>query len=299
MENLKNILDDLKIEYRTDMSLAPVSSFKIGGKCSIAVFPKNKEELASAIRAAREKKIKHEVIGKGSNVLFPDGGYDGMLVFTSHLNQIKEENGIIYAGAGVHLGTLAGNAANLALSGFEFAFGIPGSLGGAVFMNAGAYGGEMKDVVAYSDYYDPDTDSFGRFFGEEQGFSYRKSIYSENNRLVILGAAIKLSAGNESGIRALMNENMKKRKDKQPLEYPSAGSAFKRPENDFAARLIDECGLKGFSVGGAAVSEKHAGFVINKGGATAADVKNLMKEVADRVFERFGVRLESEIRYID
>ena len=281
------------------MPLASFSSFKIGGKCAIAVFPSNKEELVTALREAKQNGIKYEVIGKGSNILFSDDGYNGMLIFTSHMNQIKEENGIVYAEAGASLGAIASCAATHSLSGFEFAYGIPGSLGGAVFMNAGAYGGEMKDVTVYSDYYDPDTDTFGRFSGEEQLFSYRKSVYSENEELVIIGAAIKLNNSKEEDIRALMNENMKKRRDKQPLEYPSAGSAFKRPVNDFAARMIDECGLKGFSVGGAAVSEKHAGFVINKGGATAADVKKLMSEVSDRVYEKFGVRLESEIRYID
>ena len=299
MERLIKSLDIKEIEYKTNVLTSSLSSFKIGGCCSLAVFPKNKDELVASIREAREKGIKYEVIGKGSNILFSDDGYDGMLVITSHMNQITDENGYIYAEAGVHLGVLSGYAAARSLSGLEFAYGIPGSLGGAVFMNAGAYGGEMKDVVVYSDYYDPKTDSFGRFSGEEQKFSYRKSIYSEKNDLVILGGAIKLSKGIESEIRDLMNENMQKRKDKQPLEYPSAGSAFKRPQNDFAARMIDECGLRGCSVGGAAVSEKHAGFVINKGGATSADVKNLMKEVADRVLEKFGVRLESEIRYID
>ena len=299
IENLIDLLDKSEIEYKKDMLLAPLSSFKIGGNCAVAVFPKNKEELVSSIRESKANGIKYDVIGKGSNILFSDDGYDGMLVFTSHMNQIKEENGIIYAEAGVHLGTLANCAAARSLSGLEFAYGIPGSLGGAVFMNAGAYGGEMKDVTVYSDYYDSRTDTFGRFSGEEQRFSYRKSVYSENKDLVILGAAIKLKSGNEEDIRAVMNENLKKRKDKQPLEYPSAGSAFKRPPNDFAARMIDECGLKGFSVGGAQVSEKHAGFVINKGGATSADVKKLMSEVSDRVYEKFGVRLESEIRYID
>ncbi len=299
IENLINILDKNEIEYKKDMPLAPLSTFKIGGSCAVAVFPKNKEELVNSIRESKARGIKYAVIGKGSNVLFSDNGYDGMLLFTSHMNRIKEENGIVYAEAGAHLGTLASYAATHSLSGLEFAYGIPGSLGGAVFMNAGAYGGEMKDVTVYSDYYDPKTDTFGRSSGDEQKFSYRKSIYSENQELVILGAAIKLNNGNESDIRAIMNENMKKRRDKQPLEYPSAGSAFKRPENDFAARLIDECGLKGYSVGGAAVSEKHAGFVINKGGATSADVRKLMSEVEERVFEKFGVRLESEIRYID
>ncbi len=299
IENLINLLDKSKIEYKKKMLLAPLSSFKIGGNCAVAVFPKSREELVISIHEARDNGIKYDVIGKGSNILFSDDGYNGMLVFTSHMNQIKEEDGIVYAEAGAGLGAIANCAAERSLSGLEFAYGIPGSLGGSVFMNAGAYGGEMKDVTVYSDYYDPRNDAFGRFSGEEQRFSYRKSVYTENKDLVILGAAIKLKSGNEEDIRAVMNENLKKRKDKQPLEYPSAGSAFKRPPNDFAARMIDECGLKGFSVGGAQVSEKHAGFVINKGGATSADVKKLMSEVSDRVYEKFGVRLESEIRYID
>lgn len=299
IEKLKNALDKSGVEYRSDVPLAPLSTFKIGGRCAVAVFPKMSEELVSAVRLAREYGVKYDVIGKASNLLFSDGGYDGMLLFVSHLNQIEHGNGIICAEAGAHLGTLSSYAAAHSLSGLEFAYGIPGSLGGAIFMNAGAYGGEMKDVVAYSDYYDPIADSFGRFSGKEQKFSYRKSIYSENKHLIILGGAIKLNDGYEGDIRALMNENMQKRRDKQPLEYPSAGSAFKRPENGFAAQMIDECGLKGLSVGGAQVSEKHAGFIINKGGASSADVKSLMNEVADRVFEKFGVRLESEIRYID
>ena len=299
IEKLSLALDLAGVEYRTGMPLAPLSSFKIGGECALAVFPKSREELAGAVRLSRDMGVRYIVIGRASNVLFSDAGFDGEVIFTSHMAQITEENETLYAEAGAHLGTLASLAATRSLTGLEFAYGIPGSLGGAVFMNAGAYGGEMRDVVEYSDYYDPITDSFGRFYGAEQELAYRKSVYSSRDELIILGAALRLRPGDGDAIRTLMNENMQKRRDKQPLDLPSAGSAFKRPACGFAAQMIDECGLKGLSVGGAAVSEKHAGFIVNKGGATASDVKTLMKEVAERVFDRFGVRLESEIRYVE
>lgn len=299
IEKLILSLDRAGIEYKMNMALAPLSSFKIGGNAAVAVFPKDREELALTLRATRGEGVRYVVIGRASNVLFDDEGFGGAVVFTSHMAQIEKENNLIYAASGVHLGTLASLAASSSLSGFEFAYGIPGSLGGAVFMNAGAYGGEMGDVIEYSDYYDPVADSFGRFSGGEQKFEYRKSVYSARAELVIIGAALRLREGDEDAIRALMNENMQKRRDKQPIELPSAGSAFKRPTGGFAAQMIDECGLKGLSVGGAAVSEKHAGFVVNMGGATAEDVKILMREVSERVFERFGVRLESEIRFIE
>ena len=299
IEKLAAELDAAGIENKLNMPLAPASSFKIGGACALAVFPQSREELAKAVRFSCALNVRYTVVGKASNILFADDGFDGMIIFTSHMAQITEENGLVYAEAGAGLGALATYASKKSLSGLEFAYGIPGSVGGAVFMNAGAYGGEMSDVTVYSDYYDPETDTFRRFSGDEQGFSYRKSIYSNNENLIILGAAFKLKEGKEEEIRRLMNENMSKRREKQPLEYPSAGSAFKRPVGDFAARLIDECGLKGFSVGGAAVSEKHAGFVINKGNATASDVKNLMEYVSNKVLEQFGVKLESEIKYID
>lgn len=299
IEKLISALTSEGVEHKTNMPLSILSSFKIGGNASLAVFPKSREEMAAAVRASRAEGVRYAVIGRGSNVLFSDDGFDGAIILTNYIKQIRKENDIIYAETGVHLGVLASLAASCSLSGLEFSYGIPGSLGGAVFMNAGAYGGEMSDVVEYSDYYDPETDTFGRFSGNEQGFSYRESVYSKRGDLVILGASLKLREGDGEAIRALMSENMQKRKDKQPVELPSAGSAFKRPAVGFAAQMIDECGLKGLSIGGAAVSEKHAGFIVNNGGATANDVKALMKEVADRVYERFGVRLESEIRYID
>ena len=298
IEKLISTLGSHGIEYKINMPSAPLSTFRIGGECAVGIFPGNKEEMIASVRAAVDHGVRYTVLGRGSNVLFPDSRYDGALIFTSRMAQIRPESETIYAEAGVGLGALTGCAAENGLSGLEFAYGIPGSLGGAVFMNAGAYGGEMKDVTLYSDYYDPAADRVGRFSGDEQEFSYRKSVYCRRDDLVILGAAISLKRGNESDIRALMSENARKRREKQPSE-PSAGSTFKRPENRFAAQMIDECGLKGYTLGGAAVSEKHAGFIVNKGGATSKDVKELMEYVADRVFERFGIRLEKEIRFID
>ncbi len=299
IERLISLFGERGIEYKTNITLSAFSSFKIGGICPLGVFPKDREEIAFSIKKARELGVRYAIIGKGSNILFSDNGYNGMLIFTSHMNHISEDVDVLYAEAGASLATLANCALKASLSGLEFAYGIPGSLGGAVFMNAGAYGGEMSNVTVYSDYYDPINDCFGRFSGDEQKFSYRESVYSHKEELVILGAAIKLKKANADEIRSLMNENMQKRRDKQPLEFPSAGSAFKRPTNGFAAQMIDACGLKGESVGDAAISEKHAGFVINKGNASAEDVKALMEKVKDKVFEKYGVALESEIRYID
>ena len=212
IERLIEAICDRAIEYKTNIALSALSSFKIGGICPLGVFPKDKEEIAFAIRKARELGTRYAVIGKGSNILFSDDGYNGMLIFTSRMNSISEDGDALYAEAGVSLATLANQALKASLTGLEFAYGIPGSLGGAVFMNAGAYGGEMRDVTVYSDYYDPINDRFGRFFGDEQKFSYRESVYSHNEELVILGAAIKLKKGNADEIKKLMNENMQKRR---------------------------------------------------------------------------------------
>lgn len=299
IDELRAALSNGGTEYKDDITLAPYSTFKIGGRCSLAAFPQNREELALAIRSARRLGVRYAVVGRASNVLFSDAEYDGMLVFTSRMTGVFEENGYIYAEAGASLGAVSAEAAKRSLSGLEFAYGIPGSVGGAVFMNAGAYGGEMSDVVAYSDYYDADADSFGRIYKDGHHFAYRESVYSEREGCIVLGAALKLKKGDRNDILDAMNENMQKRKNKQPLDRPNAGSTFKRPKNGYAAQMIDECGLKGLSIGDAEVSEKHAGFIINKGNATSEDVKKLMKEIQARVYEKFGVMLESEIRFIE
>lgn len=289
-----------RIEVERDALLSNHSTFKIGGKCALAVFPKNKDELIKAVSILSAFKIKHRVIGRGSNILFADRGYDGALIFTNKTCGIRLLDGNkIYADAGASLKSTANLALKNALSGLEFAHGIPGSVGGAVYMNAGAYGGEIAGVLKYSDFYNAKTGECGRMEASEHSFSYRHSVFADNKELIILGSCFELKSADATEIKRVMDENAQKRRDKQPLEYPNAGSTFKRPPNAFAAQMIDECGLKGLSVGGAQVSEKHAGFVVNKGGATSADVLTLVEAVKERVAEKFGVTLELEIEYVE
>ena len=240
--------------------------------------------------------ISYHVIGNGSNILFRDGRLSGAFVFTEGLRSIRIEGEALYAEAGATLSSVAAKAAEASLGGLEFARGIPGSLGGAVFMNAGAYGGQMSDVTVSTEAYDVDTGKTVTL--TDHGFDYRKSRYMENTSLICLCAELKLARGNREEINEKMRELSVSRRQKQPLEYPSAGSYFKRPEGHFAGKLIEDCGLKGLRVGGAAVSEKHAGFVINLGGATAADILELEERVKNAVLEKFGVTLEREVRVI-
>ncbi len=287
------------IELKENIMLSEYSTLKIGGACRLAVFPKTADELKTAVDILQKSGVKHDIIGHGSNILFSDRGYDGTLVFTCKLNELKLISDTkIYAGAGAGLSSVSSLALKNSLSGAEFMHGIPGSCGGAVYMNAGAYGGEISSILKYSEHYDISTGKFVMLSNAENKFSYRSSIYQTNKELLITGACFELRRGNADEIKALMAENMQKRREKQPLEYPSAGSAFKRPQNGYAAQMIDECGLKGMSVGGAQVSEKHAGFIINIGGATSDDVLKLMNTVKEKVYEKFGVELEPEIQYI-
>ena len=299
MSGLIAELEALNIKKECCVSLKRYSTFSIGGTGDVAVFPQSRNELASAVGLAKKYNIPYEVIGRGSNVLFPDDGYRGMIIFTSCMRQIHiSDDGIIYADAGENITSLSMKAANAGLSGLEFACGIPGSCGGAVYMNAGAYGGEISDVLAYSEYYDTTEKTFKHLSASEHDFSYRHSIYADTPGMIITGAAFKLERENVSLIKERMNEYNKKRQSSQPHEYPNAGSIFKRPTNGYAAKMIDDCGLKGLTVGGAQVSEKHAGFIVNKGGATAENVLELISEIKDRVRASFGVELECEIKII-
>ena len=289
-----------KIDAERGVSLANHSTFKIGGNCALAVFPKSSEELKIALQTLKKYGIKHRVIGRGSNILFSDKGYDGALIFTNKMCEIRRENDVtVYAEAGATLKSAANFAYKNSLSGLEFAHGIPGSCGGGVYMNAGAYCGEISGVLKYSDYYNVETGELGRLDNSEHNFTYRHSVYVDRKELIILGACFELKAGERGAIKVVMDENALKRRQKQPLEYPNAGSTFKRPPNSFAAQMIDECGLKGFTVGGAQVSEKHAGFIVNKGGATALDVLGLVAKVKEKVAEKYGVELETEIEYVE
>lgn len=287
------------IKTSQSLQLSKRSTFNIGGQCLLAVFPKSKKELISALNTVEEQSIKFDVIGNGSNILFPDGGYDGVMIFTSQMKQFCiNPDGRISAASGSNLTVISKESAKRGLAGLEFACGIPGSCGGAVYMNAGAYGGEIADIIEYSEYYDINKKRLITLTKNEHCFSYRHSVYSDNSNRIITEVGFKLSPGISSAIKAKMDENMAKRRLSQPHEFPNAGSIFKRPEGFFAAKLIDDCGLKGLSIGGAQVSEKHAGFIVNKGGATAADVLALISEIKRRVLDRFGVELECEIKII-
>ncbi len=286
-----------KAEY--DVPMSEHTTFKIGGNARLMVTPMSDEGLTGVIKACKSEGIKPMIIGNGSNMLISDKGLNTVVINMCRPNATVSYlgDGVIECDAGVNLSKLCNFALENELSGLEFAFGIPGSAGGAAYMNAGAYGGEMKDVLVSCEHIDLDG-NVGTLSGDELGLSYRTSAY-EKNGFIITKLILKLQNGKRDEIKAKMQELLQRRKDKQPLEFPSAGSTFKRPEGYFAAALIDECGLKGASVGGAQVSEKHAGFVINKGGATSDDVMNLIKYVKETVLREKGVVLEPEVRLIE
>ena len=272
------------------------TTFKIGGNASIIAYAASREDIQCVVKACNDLGIRYVPVGNGSNLLVADEGIDACVIqIGNRFSQVKLIDGdTIYADAGASLMKICRFALENELSGLEFAYGIPGSCGGAAFMNAGAYGGEMKDVLLTCEHVDKNG-NVGSLSGDELKLSYRHSAYYDNG-CIITGLYLKLKKGNPSDIKAKMDDLIGRRKDKQPLEYPSAGSTFKRPEGYFAGALIQECGLKGASVGGAAVSEKHAGFVINKGGATCKDVLDLCRQVSDKVLKEKGVKLEMEIR---
>lgn len=278
--------------------LSGYTSFRIGGPARALVIVHNEKELSRVLRLLRDSQTRHFLIGNGSNLLIKDGGYNGIIIkLGGEFEELSCEGELIEAGAACLLSRVSSAAAENSLAGMEFASGIPGTLGGAVFMNAGAYGGEMKDIVESVSVMSPDGFSTIDVSGDDMEFSYRHSILEENG-YIVLKARLRLRTGDREEIRERIRELTCKRNEKQPVNFPSAGSTFKRPVGGFAAALIDEAGLKGTSVGGAEVSVKHSGFVINKGGATASDVIELMELVSDKVFERSGIRLEPEVRII-
>lgn len=284
------------IELRFNELLSKHTSFKIGGPVEVMAFPKNSEELSKILKMSALLDCKTAILGAGTNILAPDRGLEGLVICLKDcLNGIEKlPDNRVRVFAGVTMAKAAVFAAGLNLGGMEFAHGIPGTVGGGVYMNAGAYGGEIKDICESVDVMHFDG-TMVTMTAAEMDFSYRHSCLEEDTGIVV-SAVFKLTPRPEIEIREQMHELMKKRKSSQPLEYPSAGSAFKRPVGGYAAALIDQAGLKGYKVGGAAVSEKHAGFVVNLGGATADNVKQLLKEVSHIVFERSGIQLEPEVR---
>ena len=284
------------LEIRFDVPMSRLTSFRIGGPAKCVAFPKTEEELSSLLKLCAEQGIEPVILGAGTNVLAPDAGLRSLAIVLKDalegMEQIDDTS--IRVMAGVTMSRAAVFAAGLNLGGLEFAHGIPGTVGGGVYMNAGAYGGEIKDVCTRVRIMDMAGEA--RWItNEEAAFSYRHSAI-EDNPWIVVAAEFELTPRPESEVWEKMKELIGKRRASQPLDLPSAGSAFKRPVGGYAAALIDQTGLKGFQVGGAAVSEKHAGFVVNLGGATAADVQELLKAVSDKVYDRTGIRLEPEVR---
>lgn len=297
MERFKQKLLQAGIPFRENEPLAAHCTFKIGGPAQLFVQPQTEQQLCSAAALCKEQAVRYYLLGNGSNILFADEGFAGVVIDISALGSDSAvEGNMLTAGAGVRLVALCRAALEHGLSGLEFAYGIPGTVGGAVYMNAGAYGGEMKDVLTVVRYLTAEGEVV-QASAAELDLSYRHSIFEENGGC-ILSAQFALQPGNAADIRAKMDELMAKRADKQPLDKPSAGSTFKRPAGAFAAALIDQCGLRGFRHGGAAVSDKHCGFVVNLGGATCADVLALCDEVRAIVKEKTGYELEKEIRVV-
>jgi UDP-N-acetylmuramate dehydrogenase len=294
LENqLKNIVK--KGLVAVDEPMSAHTTFRIGGPADYYVEP-TFEEVKELLPFLKKENIPYTLIGNGSNLLVSDEGIEGVVVsFGKEMSEVSCEKEVVRARAGILLSRLASFAASKSLSGLEFASGIPGTLGGAITMNAGAYGGEMKDVVQSVTVLD--GDEIKEYSGEEMDFSYRHSRYTGTDDIV-LSAKIKLTQGDSDEIRAKMDELSARRRQSQPLNMPSAGSFFKRPVGNFAGTLIDKSGLKGYSVGGAQVSEKHAGFIVNTGGATFNDVLRLMEHVQKTVFDLHGVSLEPEVRIV-
>ena len=300
MNNQALLLEALQkenIEYRENEPLAGHTTMKIGGPARVFCQPVGTEQLIHCLQLCRQLHIEHYLLGKGSNTLFSDAGYPGVVICLGETaEQIQVEDNQIIAGAGAPLHKVCRAALEAGLGGLEFAYGIPGSVGGAVYMNAGAYGGEMKDVLAEVYYIDEN----GRMCTkplEELKLGYRTSCFMDTDQCIV-AARFVLHPAREQDIRERMDDLMQRRRAKQPLEYPSAGSTFKRPQGAFAGALIEQCGLKGMRVGGAAISEKHCGFVVNLGGATCHDVVELTKRVHDIVLQKTGFVLEREIRVV-
>ena len=293
-----NLAEILGCEAVKDEPLSRHTTFKIGGKADTYVKVTSASKLSAILRECRESDVDYMIIGNGSNLLASDDGYRGVVIrLDGDFRKIAlVDEDTVYCGAGATLAALCKFAQSSGLSGLEFAWGIPGTVGGAVFMNAGAYGGEMKDVVYSVNHLTPEGET-GRTEKEDLAFGYRTSVY-RTNKAIITGVTLKLKKDNPDDIRARMDDYLGRRSSKQPLQYPSAGSFFKRPAGHFAGKLIQDAGLRGARVGGAQVSEKHCGFVINRGGATPRDIIDLMHLVQNTVFDQTGILLEPEVRII-
>ena len=284
--------NDIKI----DEKLSSYVNFKVGGPADILLIPKSKEQVIKSVEVCKENKIPFYLIGNGSNILVRDGGFRGVVISLKEVNTIIVDGDKIEAECGAMLKAVSDKAMENSLTGFEFACGIPGTIGGAVFMNAGAYDGEIAHVIESAEIIDEEC-NIVRLSNKDLDFGYRSSIVMKKG-YTVLSAVFKLEKGQVKTIKELVDDLTNKRESKQPLEYPSAGSTFKRGTDFITAKLIDECGLKGYNIGGAEVSTKHAGFVVNKGDAKAKDILNLVKYISEKVYEKFGKKIELEVQVI-
>ncbi len=302
MTALRQDLQAANLSYTEREPLAAHTTFRIGGPAAFWCVPRDVAQLRATLACCKAHAVRYYLLGNGSNTLFADEGFDGVVVDLRELAPpvaaaTQGDNVSLTAGAGMTLGRLCAEAQQRGLTGLEFACGIPGTVGGAVYMNAGAYGGELKDVLTEVTFLD-ETLKLRTLPVTELAMGYRTSVFEKNPSWCVVSATVTLQPGDAAQILAQMQDYLQRRKDKQPLEWPSAGSTFKRPQGAFAGKLIEECGLRGFAVGGAQISEKHCGFVINKGGATCADVVALTEEVKRIVREKTGFVLEREIRVV-
>lgn len=300
-EKLASRLSEYKdedISFVLDEPMKNHTSFKIGGNASMFVSPRSSAALEFVHRSAAEAGCRIYVLGRGTNVLFDDAGYDGVVISTLGLDSFSEDGSVLTFGAGFSFTNAAKCALERSLGGLTFAYGIPGSVGGAVYMNAGAYGGEVSNILCRSTYLDTSSGKVSALTAEEHLFSYRNSVYMMHPERIILDASFSLKPGDKAEIKAEMDDFMTRRRTKQPLEFPSAGSAFKRYPGRYTGQMIEELGLKGSRRGGAEISEKHAGFIINRGNATSSDVLNLIDFVKGKINEAYGIDIECEVIHV-
>ena len=299
---MKKIIEFIKKNkignIKENVSLKNFTTYKVGGIAKVMVYPKDTNKLILLLKKLKDEKVKYKVLGYGSNLIFSDDEFDGVIIKLDLFNKVKIDDTIITAGSGVSLIKLSYKAQKEGLTGLEFASGIPGTVGGAVFMNAGAYKSDMGYVVSEIKVITPEL-KIKTLYNKDLNYKYRNSFLKQNPEYICLEAKIVLRHGDKKLIKELMETRRQKRLFSQPLEYPSAGSVFRNPEGDFAGRLIEVCGLKGYKIGGAKVSEKHANFIINSGGATASDVKNLIEYVHDKVNEETNVDLKIEQEFVN
>lgn len=297
MQKLLDFFITNNIEYKTDVSLKDISTFRIGGTADLVCYPVSAGEVSAIVKFCSDHAIQYYAFGKCSNVVFSDAGIKRLIIKTDKIDNIGFDDGVFSFGAGVMLAKASKFTIDNSFAGMEFSYGIPGSVGGAVYMNAGAYGGQMSDLVIKTEYVD-ERGNICLLSKDEHDFSYRHSYFSDKN-YIITKTYVLLEKGDREQSENKVSELQTARKSKQPLDFPSAGSVFKRPEGHFAGKLIQDCGLKGACIGGAAVSEKHSGFIINIGDATCEDVKQLVAYIQDSVYKKFEIMLECELKFAE